>query len=267
MTLDNVTILKERVNLRTMLIAIIVAIIGVFFLYISASENWWRNNGTWRIVTQDIGSLLFVTMAITVLWELYGKRAFLDEILAKMQISKEITSAGIIKIADSFHQDIDWKDYFGKVKELDIFFAYARTWRNTHVSELREVAAREGARIRVILPDPEDEQVLGELARRFDYSVQDVKDLIREAQAYFEKLCSPKENRGAKIEIKFLPAAPVFSFYCFDNIAVLALLSHRRDLVEVPAFVCEKGGTLYGYIRQEFDFMIGVARPAEEGEK
>jgi hypothetical protein len=82
---------------------------------------------------------------------------------------------------------------------------------------------------------------------------------------YFKKLCPSDTSQEEKIKIWFLPAAPVFSFYCFDTIAILALLSHRRGLVEVPAFVCEKGGTLYDYIHQEFDFMIELARLVKEG--
>ncbi|MBU7046558.1 MAG: hypothetical protein HXS54_08985 [Theionarchaea archaeon] len=265
MPLDNITLLKERVNLRTVFIAAIAAGLGVLLLYISAHEDWWEGQETWRIVIQNMGSLLFVTVAITIMWELWGKRAFLDEILAKVQVSRDMTSAGIIQVAKSFHHDIEWKDYFHTVKELDIFFAYARTWRNTYISELREVATREGTRIRVLLPDPEDAQTVHELARRFNYTDEEVQGRIREAEAYFRKLYPSESSQGAKIEIWFFPAAPVFSFYRFDTIVVLTLLSHRRDLVEVPAFVCEEGGTLYEYILQEFNFMIGLARPAEMG--
>lgn len=265
MALNNVALLKERVNLRTILTAVVIAFLGISLLYISGRKDWWAGHETWRIVLQNLGSLFFVTVAITFIWELWGKRAFSDEILAKVQISRDITSAGIIKIAKSFHHDIDWKNYFHTVKELDIFFAYARTWRNTYISELREVAAREGTKIRVLLPDPEDEQTVHELARRFNYTDEEVKNRIREAETYFESLYPSDNNQVVKIEILFLPAAPVFSFYRFDTIAVLTLLSHRRDLVEVPAFVCEKGGTLYDYIRKEFNFMIGIARPAKAG--
>jgi hypothetical protein len=175
-----------------------------------------------------------------------------------------MASAGIISISKDFQTGIDWESHFHSVRELDIFFAYGRTWRNAHISKLREVASRKDTEIRVLLPDPEDEKTTHELARRFNYSDDKVRDLIREAEEYFENLRPSKSSSGAKIEIWFLPATPVFSFYRFDDIAVLALLSHRRQLVEVPSFVCEKGGTLYNFIRQEFDFMISQARPARE---
>ncbi len=234
-----------------------VVVIGIGVLYISAREDCWKNYKVWQTVLQNVGSLLMVTVALSLLWELYGKRSFLDEVLSKAQISKEITFAGITKITDSFHHyDIDWKTYFSTVNKLDIFFAYARTWRNTYTEELQKVAAREGARIQIVLPDPEDKQVIVELARRFNYTEDKMKRLIRETETYFRNLSKSAGANGAQIDIWFLPAAPLFSFYRFDRVGILALYTHRRELVSVPTFVCEMGGTLYDYIRKEFKAMI-----------
>jgi hypothetical protein len=203
-------------------------------------------------------------VVVTLLWELFGKRAFVDEVLAKAQISRAITFAGIIKITDSFHYDIDWKALFQSVNKLDIFFAYGRTWRHTHIQELQELAKREGARVRVVLPDPEDEHTVFELARRFGYSSEELRKLIEEATEDFRCLRSwGIEGKGARIEIWYLPATPQFSFYRFDRIAILALYPHRRERAPVPTIVCEMGGTLYDFICKEFEAMIrpdGLAR-------
>lgn len=102
MALDYFTLLKERVNLRTWIVALIVAGLGIGLLYISSHKVWWQNYEVCQTVVRDIGGLLLVTVLITFLWRLWGKRAFLDEILAKAQLSKEITHAGISKITDLF---------------------------------------------------------------------------------------------------------------------------------------------------------------------
>lgn len=263
MALDDIKLIKEKVNLLTLLAALIIAVIGIGCLYISAQKDWWQGYEVWQTVIQQLGGLLFVVVTITVLWELWGKRALLDEVLAKAQISKEIMVSGITKITDSFHYEIDWRSYLREVNKLDIFFAYGRTWRNTYIHELQEVASRDGARIRVVLPDPEDDQTVSELARRFDYTTEDLTELVREAEVYFRNLRSSAGARGAQVDIWFLPAAPHFSFYRFDRTAIMALYTHRRERAPVPTFVCEMGGTLYDYIRKEFDAMIrpdGLAR-------
>ncbi len=257
MALNDIKLIKEKVNLRNLLVALVITIIGIGVLYISAREDWWKNYKVWQTVLQNVGALLMVTVTLSLLWELYGKRSFLDEVLSKAHISKEITFAGITKITDSFHHyDIDWKTYFCTVNKLDIFFAYARTWRNTYTEELHKVAAREGVRIQIVLPDPEDKQVIVELARRFKYTEDEMERLIREAETYFRNLSKSAGANGAQIDIWFLPAAPLFTFYRFDRVGILALYTHRRELVSVPTFVCEMGGTLYDYIRKEFKAMI-----------
>lgn len=256
MTQDYIKLLQERVNLRIFLITLPILGLGILLLYITADNNGWVNHKSWQTVIQQIGGLLLVTVVITLLWELFGKRAFLDEILAKAKISKELTFSGIIQITDSFHRDLDWSTYFRSVNKLDIFFTYGRTWRNTHLDDLKQVAASRNARIRVVLPDPEDEQTVNELARRFNYTPSELIKLIRETEVYFKDLILPTGSNGAKISIWFLPAVPHFSFYRFDRIAILALYTHRLERTAVPTFVCEMGGTLYDYIRKEFDDMI-----------
>ena len=171
----------ERVNFRTTLVAFSTIIMGILTVYFSTFVS----PGGWQKTVESLGSLLIVTGAIAFLWELWIKRAFLDEILAKTGISKELSFAGIIKITDVFHQDIDWRSYFNSVNKLDIFFAYGRTWRNSHTEELRRLASKRGARIRVVLPDPESEETVTELSRRFGYKTENLIELIKEARTFF----------------------------------------------------------------------------------
>ena len=251
MTTDRIKILIERANLRTVLVALGVAGLGAILLYLSAKDLW-KGYEAWQVVVRNIGGLLVITVAITLLWELWAKRAFLDEVLAKVQMADEVRLAGFVRVTDSFHRGIDWEPLFRSVNKLDIFFAYGRTWRSTHAEELKKVAARKGARIRIVLPDPEDAQTVSELARRFNFTPKKLRELIREAETDFRNLRHISADSGAQIDIWFLPATPQFSFYRFDRIAIFALYSHVRERVSVPTFVVEMGGTLYEYIRNEF---------------
>lgn len=267
MAKTDVRLLQERLNLRMLATSLVIAGIGVFLLYVTADSTKpvWTKHPSWQSVLQQLGGLLLVTTAITLLWESIGKRAFLDEILAKAKISKELSFSGITQVTDSFHRDIGWRDYFDSANKLDIFFTYGKTWRNTHLEDFQRFVARHGARLRVVLPDPEDDQVVRELARRFKYTTEKLIELIREAEKYFRDLQSQAVKNGASVELWFLPAAPHFTFYRFNKIVIVALYSHRRERTPVPTFVCESGGTFYEYIRREFDAMIseeGLARSA-----
>lgn len=256
---DNVRLLKERVNLLVLLSAIGVAFIGLGFIL--ASILWLQDYPVWQALAREAGALLLVSGVITMLWDLLGKRALLDEVLAKAQLSRDIDEAGVSRITDTFQSaKLDWPSYFRAANNLDIFVSYARSWRNTYLEELRRVARKKNTRIRVVLPDPEDEQTVLELSRRFDYTPEHLVNLIEEAKEDFDRLRSPS---GGKVEVWFLPVAQTFSFYIFDQIAMIALYTHRRERLPVPTLVCDKGGWLHEYVRKEFDAMVdgtGLAR-------
>ncbi len=125
-----------------------------------------------------------------------------------------------------------------------------------HDRELREAARRQGIKIRIVLPDPEDNTTVTELARRYGYSTEEVESRIQEAEGYFNELGGEQTNESVKITVWLLRAVPVFSFYRFDNIGILALNKHRKGRGNVPTFVCEKGGSLYEFICEEFEAMV-----------
>jgi hypothetical protein len=268
MDINRIKLYSERTNLRTFVLAIIVAFLGFILLYFSFS-GYLKGVEVWQTVVENVGSFFLIAGLIAFLWELWVKRAFLDEILAKVQMADEVKQAGFVRVTDTFHRGIDWEQLFRSVRKLDIFFAYGHTWRSTHSEELKAVATRKDARIRVVLPDYEDAQTVSELARQFNYSPEKLKSLIREAEKDFKDLRHINANNGAQIDIWLLPSVPHFSFYRFDHLAIIALNSHSRERVPVPTFVVEMGGTLYDYIRKEFEAMIkkdGLARivPSKE---
>jgi hypothetical protein len=141
---DNSKLLSEKVTLRALLLALGIALAGVVILWISISIP--QGYPVWQALVRESGALLFITGVITLLWDLYGKRALLDEVLAKAQLSKDIDVAGIDRVMDSFQsRNLDWTPYFDKASTLDIFFAYGHTWRNTHLEDLKLLAGTVGS--------------------------------------------------------------------------------------------------------------------------
>src|SRR5438128_2199800 len=99
---------KERVTLRIIVAALVASFVGGFLLYLSSIENLWVGYLALQAVIRNIGGFLFATLVLALMWELWGKRAFMDEILATVQLSRDIKSAGIVKFTDNFHEGIDW---------------------------------------------------------------------------------------------------------------------------------------------------------------
>lgn len=249
---------SERVTLWIIIVALIFIVIGVLLIWSVVGKPWTGKWRTLQLVMEQLGALLFVTATITLFWQLIAKRAFLGEILAKTQVSRDVALAGLLKITQRFHDDIDWRRYIEKSSKIDIFFAYGRTWCGAHEEHLTTAIKNNNARVRVVLPDPNNKDTVSELARRFEFTPEDLKARIEESVDYFERL------KGSNVELWFLPKCPVFSFYRFDHIGILATYKHQKGRGNVPTFVFEQGGTLYDFIRQEFDAMIKDDGPAQK---
>jgi len=248
---------SEKVNQQVIIIALSLVLLGIILIWSTTGTQW---AGKWRImqvVLQQLGSLLFVTGTITLSWELAVKRAFLAEILVKTQVSRDVAFAGLLKITNRFHDDINWREYIEKSNKIDIFFAYGRTWRGTHEEHLKTALRNNKARIRIVLPDPKDDATVKELTRRFNIEKpEDLRGRIEESITFFKELKDVAENEDGSVELWLLPECPVFSFYRFNQFGILATYKHQRGRGNVPTFVFEQGGTMYDFIRQEFEAMI-----------
>lgn len=218
MAVDQQSVLRERTNLRTILVAIAAFALGAILLAVASQESWWHGRAWVSAVIRELGALIVATVAISLLLESTVRRAILEEFWAKAKVGESVRYSGLLHVSDSFHHDIDWKALFDGTARVDLFFAYGRTWRNTHADELRRLASMEEGRLRIVLPDPDDLPTTTELGRRFS-----------------------------------MTADQVFAVY-----------NHQRERAPVPTFVVEQGGTLYDFVRQEFDAMIradgGLAR-------
>lgn len=234
-----------------------IAFLGIILLYFSSNKIW-PTKETLQIVAKDIGALLFVTTVVTILWELWAKRAFMDEVLTKVRMADEVKLAGILRVTDKFHTDIEWNDLFDSVRKLDLFFAYSHTWRYTHRAKIESAVSNKDVRIRIVLPDPENTQTLTELSSRFNCTEHELKENIEEAKNFFKNL-----HCEANMKIWFTQKVPLFSYYRFDKKAVFALYTHKRGQALVPTFVVEMGGTLYNYLREEFNDIIGPETPVK----
>lgn len=251
------SVLVERTTLYTILGAVGAALLGCLLLFVS-SLRIWGTQSPWQSLVANLGGLLVASVAIAVLWELAGKRAFVDEIMSKARLSHDLLSAGLMGITEDFNKGIDWDRLFAESDKVDLFFAYARSWRNTHSVQLQALGRRSDARIRIILPDPDDEVTVADLAPKFGYEVSQLRELILEASKAFQQIRPTSGQRCSSVSLWYLKASPLYTMYRFGRKSILVFYSHRRELVPVPALICEQGGTLFDFASQDFHAMINA---------
>ncbi|HET9408008.1 MAG TPA: hypothetical protein VFO39_12285 [Candidatus Sulfotelmatobacter sp.] len=247
-------LLAERVNRRVQLVSLLLVFVGIASVFLSDPV---RTAGyhKWAAFFAEGGAALFIAGVLAVVWELVGKRAFADEILAKANMARDLAEAGVEVVTNSFKDErVRWELLFKNACRLDIFISYGHTWRNTQLERIDDLLSEPGSRLRVVLPDPDDEETMKALASRFNMSTADVQHEIGDSKVFFEH--RRKKAAGA-VEIYFSRIAPLFSFYRFNNKAVCALYNHREGRLPVPTFVCDRDGFLFGYLSDEFEGIVG----------
>ncbi|MFG2018943.1 hypothetical protein [Actinomadura geliboluensis] len=247
-------------TLNVVIAAIVAAGLGIAALFFGGRESLWSGHKGIQAFVNGVGGALIGAVALGILWELVGKRALVDEMHEKFEMSADVKTAGLVGIGTNYVADPDWDSYFAGVSKLDIFVAYGQTWRNQHLTQLREVARRPDARIHVYLPDPEDATELKALARKFGSDLSSLRQKIEETRAAFQELAQPG---GAEVTVYYRPPYSVFSFYRFDSTAVITLYSHsRRRQPGVPTLICKAGGSLFQFVYDEISALRDVCRPA-----
>lgn len=237
-------------------VAVLVVVLGTGILYWSSIDTLWRVHPVIQRVVEHAGALIFVTGLLHLLWELYGKRVFLDEVLVKTGVAQAARLTGVREAYDNFQALSDWTRLFSAVKELDILVSYARTWRNAHLQELRTLVGTPGVRVRLILPDPDDDAAVGTLAERYATTVEEVRNRISEAAREFVGL-------GAAVRVWYMKGAPMYSWYRFDDLAVMSFYNHQVDRSPVPAFIVEQGGVLFTFAKSDFEKLLASDRVRE----
>jgi hypothetical protein len=168
-----------------------------------------------------------------------------------------IKDAGLTRLA-AHYAEIDWNGLLNQATHVDLFFAYASQWRTNHNEALRSLAKREGTHLRVILPDRENEAQVAQLAARFSASPAEIVQRISDAERTFAGLSRDSGPR-ATVELRCTSAFPVFTYYRFDHRCIGVLYTQVNKRMRVPAFECERGGTLHTFFSDQFSVLWALS--------
>lgn len=253
-------IYKQLTSYRTYVVALVIGAVGVVLILLAELLGW--QNRLWiQTLLRDFGSLLIASVAVAIVWELSSKRSFYAEALSASRLIDDITESGLIGASAKWHGNIDWQRLFRSTNHLQILFIYARTWRNTHRVDLIDFAMRANTNAIIVLPDPNNETLLGAIGQRISKEAQEVRSSILEAQNDFIEVFNRTGIARQKLEIWYLPYFPAYSYYRFGEKAIFTVYQHRRERIEVPTFVMESGGTLYEFFEREFESIVSGENP------
>ncbi len=117
---------RARVDLAAWQIGGALLIVGAGFLLLSHVLEGSHGPDPGDTTLRELGALLVVTGVLSVFWELRGRRALTDEVLAAAELSTDITNAGLKRIA-THYLDVEWDGLLKEANHVDLFFTYGRT--------------------------------------------------------------------------------------------------------------------------------------------
>jgi hypothetical protein len=246
-------------TLGGILVSLVLTILGSGLLFWGTAIPAEHEFG--REILKSFGSIIVSIGMLAFMWELFTKRSFLEETLALANMTIELKNAGIELVSTHYLAEVQWAEMLKAPPTLDFFFTYARMWCNVNSVSLGEAARMKNRTIRIVLPDPNNTQVLAELARRFSSNPADVEKGIRETTAFFEKL-GTRTGEGTTVQIRYTTKVPMFSIYLMGERAVFTLYSHETGKGHVPTYVVKRNGVLYEYLEEEFTFLWNTATAA-----
>ena len=240
---------KQNTTLKSVLLALGVVVVAVVILY--AAEKIPSIYPSWKALTAALGSLLIATVAFAVVWELFQKRLFRDELLDYFRLSENIQQSGVERIVYRF-DEIDWKEYFENCTNFDFFASYARSWRGTNESRLRELAARSGAKVRIVLPDPNNGLLVRQLAVRFRKSDEEIQRFINDAIVDYRRIFT---NKPCQFSLKLTDRPPTHAYYRFNERRISTLYNYKEEKGDVPVFILKQSGRLTNFFEHEFEYL------------
>jgi hypothetical protein len=140
-----------------------------------------------------------------------------------------------------------FEQLIGAATRMSVYFIHSRRWRENHDAAIKAFLSREGTSLEVFLPDLENHELMFSIARHFDDGPL-VPALVVDGYKYFGRLA---REYGKPAHVWLFSRYPTYSFYRFDDRAVMALYSNTAAKKELPALEISSEGALGQFLASD----------------
>jgi hypothetical protein len=132
---------------------------------------------------------------------------------------------------------------------MAVYFIHSRRWRENHDAAIKAFLGREGTTLEIFLPDLENHELMYSLEKHFDDGPL-IPAMVVDAYRYFSRLA---REFGKPAEIWLFGRYPTYSFYRFDDRAIVALYSNTAAKKDLPAFEITTGGFFGEFVATDME--------------
>ncbi len=140
--------------------------------------------------------------------------------------------AGIVRLGPFVGFVQRFEELIASSTRMALFFIHSRRWRENHDAAIKAFFGREGTALELFLPDLENHELMFSLEKHFDDGPQ-IPGLVVDAYRYFARLSRDFQK---PVQVWLFGRYPTYSFYGFDERAVIALYSNAVAKKDLPAF-------------------------------
>jgi hypothetical protein len=156
---------------------------------------------------------------------------------------------GILRVGPfaGFYQRFE--ELIGGSTRMALYFIHSRRWRENHDAAIKSFLRRKDTTVEIFLPDLESHELMFSLSRRFEDGPL-TPTLVVDAYRYCIRLA---REYGKPASIWLFGRYPAYSFYQFDEKAVIALYSNTAEKKDMPAFEVTTDGLLGRFLASEIE--------------
>ncbi len=149
--------------------------------------------------------------------------------------------AGIVRVGPFAGYYQRFEELIAESQKMVLYFIHSRRWRENHGAAIKAFLEREGTTLEIFLPDLANHELMFSLSRRFEDGPL-TPTLVVDAYRYCARMA---RDYGKPADIWLFGRYPTYSFYQFDQRAVIALYSNTAAKKEIPALEVSNEG-LFG---------------------
>jgi len=226
---------------------LVLALLGLLTLYVAERFD--------SEFLRTAGKLVLFTGLFQLIFRAWVWKDAIDTFYEKLQIHDAIVRNGVENIW--WFDAVPWPDLFRNAKSVTVVAVSARSLLADKAGLIRDHLNRKDASLALVLADPEDEELMNLLGRRYRERPDSRKQKCSEAINEVLKLAG-ECNAADRLTIRIVDAPPPYSCYRFDDTYLLLpyLAEPVRAPERIPAFCFREGEVVRKFLGKDLEYLL-----------
>ena len=158
-------------------------------------------------------------------------------------------SPGIVRISPFAALVSRFDELIAASSSMVVYFIHSRRWRENHATAIKQFMTKAETTLEVFLPDLENHELMFSLEKHFDDGPL-IPAMVEDAYRYFARLAREHQK---PVQMRLFGRYPTYSFYRFDDRAIMAMYSNSVAKKELPAFEITTAGFLGSFLTADIE--------------